>query len=77
MERRDGAGLARLVALRRREASFVFLAFLLASLASLLMTSAKALLTDARFKDCLMELLVVGLDLGLPLAAGSEGMDSE
>lgn len=70
MEGRDGAGLARLLALRRR-ASFVFLAFLLASLASLLMTSAKALLTDARFKDCLMELLVVGL---LPLAAGSEGM---
>lgn len=60
MEARGVAGLV-FMALKRRELSFAFLAFLLASLLSLFMTSAKALPTEARLRDCRMELLVVGL----------------
>ena len=61
-------------ALARREASFVFLAFLLASLLSFPITPAKALPTvDARLRDCRMELLVDDLDFGVAVLE-SEGI---
>jgi len=63
-----GGGGCEQRALYRREESLGFLAFLVLSL-SLLMTSAKALLIDARFRDCRMELRVVGLDFGGVIAA--------
>ena len=60
MEARGPAG-EEIKALVRRE-SLVFLAFLLASLLSLPITSAKALPTvDARLRECRMELLVEDL----------------
>jgi hypothetical protein len=76
MEARGPTG-GEIKALARREASLVFLAFLLASLASLLsfpITSAKALPTvDARLRDCRMELLVDDLDFGV-VVLESEGI---
>lgn len=76
IDARGGDGLAWV--LSRRE-SFAFLDVLLASLLSLslslFMTSEKALLTEARLRDCLMDvLLVTGLVFGLG-TAGSLGMD--
>jgi hypothetical protein len=72
MEARGPTG-GEINALARREASFVFLAFLLASLLSLPITSAKALPTvDARLRDCRMELLV-DLDFGV-VVLESEGI---
>ena len=72
MEARGATG-GEIKALARREASFVFLAFLLASLLSLPITSAKALPTvDARLRDCRMELLV-DLDFGVAVLE-SEGI---
>lgn len=56
-----GPGGRELRALERRDVSLVFLVFLVASL-SLLITSANALPTEARLRDCRKELLVVGLD---------------
>lgn len=58
-----GGWEARVLNLREDE-PLGFLACLVLSLRSLLMTSTKALLIDARFKDCRMELRVVGLDFG-------------
>ena len=49
---------------RREDEPLGFLACLVLSLRSLLMTSTKALLIDARFRDCRMELRVVCLDFG-------------
>lgn len=73
MEARGATG-GEIKALARR-ASFVFLAFLLASLLSLPITSAKALPTvDARLRDCRMELLVESLDFGLVAVLESEGI---
>ena len=48
-------------ALERRDVSLAFLVFLVASL-SLLITSAKALLMEARLRDCRKEPLVMGSD---------------
>jgi hypothetical protein len=71
MEARGATG-GEIKALARRE-SFVFLAFLLASLLSLPITSAKALPTvDARLRDCRIELLV-DLDFGV-VVLDSEGI---
>lgn len=73
MEARGTTG-GEIKALARREASFVFLAFLLASLLSLPITLAKALPTvDARLRDCRVELLV-DLGLGLMAVLESEGI---
>jgi hypothetical protein len=73
MEARGATG-GEIKALARREASFVFLVFLLASLLSLPITSAKALPTvDARLRDCRMELLVEDLDFGVAVLE-SEGI---
>ena len=71
MEARGPTG-GEIRALARREASFVFLAFLLLSLP---ITSAKALPTvDARLRDCRMEeLLVDDLDFGVAVLE-SEGI---
>ena len=70
MEARGPAGGKALA----RRASFVFLAFLLASLLSLPITSAKALPTvDARLRDCRKELLVDDLDFGVAVLE-SEGI---
>ena len=63
-----GGGCEQRALYRREDDSLGFLAFLLLSL-SLLMTSANALLIDARFRDCRMELRVVGLDFGGVIAA--------
>jgi hypothetical protein len=71
MEARGPEG-GEIKALARREASFVFLAVLLASLLSLLITSAKAL--PARLRDCRRELLVEDLDFGLVTVLESEGI---
>ena len=74
MEARGPAG-GEIKALARREASFNFLAFLLASLLSLPITSAKALPTvDARLRDCRRELLVEDLDFGLVTVLESESI---
>ena len=71
MEARGATG-GEIKALARR-ASFVFLAFLLVSLLSLPIASAKALPTvDARLSDCRMELLV-DLDFGVAVLE-SEGI---
>jgi len=48
--------------LDRREEPLTFFAFLLMSLLSLLMTSTKALLIEAKLRECLMEVLVAGFD---------------
>lgn len=64
IDARGPLGGSVLRALERRDDSLVFFAFFVASRPSLLMTSTNALLTDARLRDCLMELLVVGLDFG-------------
>lgn len=61
MEARGVAGFEFTALKRREELSLAFFAFLLASLLSLFMTSAKALPTEAKFRECRMELLVVGL----------------
>ena len=69
MEARGPAG-GEIKALARREASLVFLTFLLASFP---ITSAKAL--EAMLRDCRKELLVKGLDFGLRTVLESEGID--
>ena len=56
------------IALRRRdEVSFPFCTFLSGSLGSLFITSTKAF--PARFSECRMDLVVVGLSLG-PVSGG-------
>jgi hypothetical protein len=72
MELRGADGL-RSIALRRRELGlWGFLTVLSGRRASLFITSAKAL--PARFRECLMELLVEGLARGLPPVAELEDL---
>lgn len=78
IDARGAAGWG-LTALRRREASLVFLEGFSSELLSLLLTPAMmALPTEARFKDCRREeaLVVGGLvtDLGLPPWGEGSGM---
>lgn len=68
---------AMLTALKRRDSFNDCFAFLSPPFPSLLITSARALPTDANPSECRMELRVVGLALWLPVAVSIAGMTTE